>query len=167
MNEKEQEEVFKKIRLTIFDVDGVLTDGRLYYGADGEKFKVFNAKDGLGINRLAKAGHLLGIITRRESPFVLKRAKDLGIQYVYQGCMEKGVAFEALRKELGLDYEQIAYMGDDFIDLPVLELVGLPACPKDAMPYVQKQCKFVSQFCGGMGAARELCDRIWEAQYSC
>ena len=167
MQKKAQEEIFKKIRLTVFDVDGVLTDGRLYYGAEGEFFKVFNARDGLGINRLAKAGHLFGIITGLKSPFVTKRAKDLGIQHVYQGRMEKLSTFEALRKDLGLEYEQIAYMGDDFIDSPVLERVGLPACPKDAMPCVQKQCKFISQFKGGMGAARELCDRIWEAQYSC
>ena len=167
MQKKELEEFFKKIRLTIFDVDGVLTDGRLYYGADGEVFKVFNARDGLGISRLAKAGHLLGIITGRESPFVIKRAKDLGIQYVYQGRMEKLDTFEALRKDLGLEYTQIAYMGDDFIDLPVLERVGMPACPKDSIPCVQQQCKFVSQFGGGMGAARELCDYIWEAQYRC
>ncbi|MGX8716693.1 MAG: KdsC family phosphatase [bacterium] len=167
MQENELRGVLKKIRLTIFDVDGVLTDGRLYYGTEGEFFKVFNAKDGLGISRLAKAGHLLGIITGRESPFVLKRAKDLGIQYVYQGRMEKLSTFETLRKDLGLAYDQIAYMGDDFIDLPVLERVGLPACPKDAMPYVKERCKLVSQFGGGMGAARELCDLIWEAQYSC
>ncbi len=167
MQEKVLEEVFKKIKLTIFDVDGVLTDGRLYYSADGEFFKVFNAKDGLGISRLVKAGHLFGIITGRESPFVIKRAKDLGIQYVYQGRLEKLATFESLRKDLGLEYEQIAYMGDDFIDSPILERVGLSACPKDAMPCVQKQCKFISQFGGGMGAARELCDRIWEAQHSC
>lgn len=167
MQKKELEEICKKIRLTIFDVDGVLTDGRLYYSAEGEFFKVFNAKDGLGISRLAKVGHQLGIITGRESPFVIKRAKDLGIQHVYQGRMEKLDTFESLRKDLRLEYEQIAYMGDDFIDLPVLERVGLSACPKDAMPYVQQQCKFISQFGGGMGAARELCDHIWEAQYSC
>ena len=167
MQEYELRSILKNVRLTIFDVDGVLTDGRLYYGTEGEFFKVFNAKDGLGISRLAKAGHLFGIITGRESPFVLKRAKDLGIQYVYQGRMEKLATFEALRKDLELSYEQIAYMGDDFIDLPVLERVGLSACPKDAMPCVKEQCKFVSQFGGGMGAARELCDLIWEAQYSC
>ena len=167
MQNKKQKGIFKKIRLTVFDVDGVLTDGRLYYGVDGDFFKVFNAKDGLGITRLSNAGHLFGIITGRESPFVLKRAKDIGIKYVFQGHLEKLPVFEALRKDLGLDYEQIAYMGDDFIDLPILERVGLAACPKDAMLCVQKQCNFISQFGGGMGAARELCDLIWEAQYSC
>ena len=107
MQNKERKGIFKKIRLTVFDVDGVLTDGRLYYGVDGDFFKVFNAKDGLGITRLSNAGHLFGIITGRESPFVLKRAKDIGIKYVFQGCLEKLPVFEALRKDLGLDYEQM------------------------------------------------------------
>ena len=155
----------QKIRLVIFDVDGVLTDGSLYYGPDGEFFKVFNAKDGLGISRLAKNGYELGIITGRESPFVLKRAKDLGIQHVYQKKMEKLPVFEELRAKLNLNYDQIAYMGDDWIDVPVLKLVGCAACPKDAMPCAKEVCNFCSQYNGGRGAARELCDAIWEAQH--
>ena len=155
----------KKIRLVIFDVDGVLTDGSLYYGPDGEFFKVFNAKDGLGISRLAKNGYELGIITGRESPFVLKRAKDLGIQHVYQKKMEKLPVFEELRAKLNLNYDQIAYMGDDWIDIPILKLVGCAACPKDAMPCAKEVCNFCSQYNGGRGAARELCDAIWEAQH--
>ncbi len=155
----------KKIRLVIFDVDGVLTDGSLYYGPEGEFFKVFNAKDGLGISRLAKNGYELGIITGRESPFVLRRAKDLGIQHVYQKKMEKLPVFEELRAKLNLNYDQIAYMGDDWIDVPVLKLVGCAACPKDAMPCAKEVCNFCSQYNGGRGAARELCDAIWEAQH--
>ena len=165
MELKDQKLILEKVRLVIFDVDGVLTDGRLYYGVDGECFKVFNAKDGLGISRLTKNGYSVGIITGRESPFVLKRAEDLGIQYVYQKRMEKIPAFEELRKKLNLDYEQIAYMGDDWIDVPILELVGCAACPKDAMPCAKKVCNFFSQYNGGCGAARELCDAIWEAQH--
>jgi len=155
----------KKIRLVIFDVDGVLTDGSLYYGPEGEFFKIFNAKDGLGISRLAKNGYELGIITGRESPFVLKRAKDLGIQHVYQKKMEKLPVFEELRAKLNLNYDQIAYMGDDWIDIPILKLVGCAACPKDAMPCTKEVCNFCSQYNGGRGAARELCDAIWEAQH--
>ena len=155
----------KKIRLVIFDVDGVLTDGSLYYGPDGEFFKVFNAKDGLGISRLAKNGYELGIITGRESPFVLRRAKDLGIQHVYQKKMEKLPVFEELRAKLNLNYDQIAYMGDDWIDVPILKLVGCAACPKDAMPCAKEVCNFCSQYNGGHGSARELCDAIWEAQH--
>lgn len=155
----------QKIRLIIFDVDGVLTDGSLYYGPEGEFFKVFNAKDGLGISRLAKNGYELGIITGRESPFVLRRAKDLGIPHVYQKKMEKLPVFEELRAKLNLNYDQIAYMGDDWIDVPILKLVGCAACPKDAMPCAKEVCNFFSQYNGGRGAARELCDAIWEAQH--
>ena len=151
----------QKIRLIIFDVDGVLTDGSLYYGPEGEFFKVFNAKDGLGISRLAKNGYELGIITGRESPFVLRRAKDLGIPHVYQKKMEKLPVFEELRAKLNLNYDQIAYMGDDWIDVPILKLVGCAACPKDAMPCAKEVCNFFSQYNGGHGAARELCDAIW------
>ena len=158
--------IFQKIRLVIFDVDGVLTDGKLYYDAKGECLKVFNAKDGLGIRRLTKNNFQVAIITGRESPFVLKRASDLGIQYVYQNKMDKLPSFEVLRKILSLDYHQIAYMGDDRIDLPVMELVGCAACPNDALPCVKKICHFVSHFNGGCGAAREFCDLIWEAQHS-
>ena len=161
------QDVLKNIKLIIFDVDGVLTNGNLYYGPDGECFKVFNAKDGLGISRLTKAGFPIAIITGRESSFVKKRAEDLGIQHVYQGKLKKIPAFEDLKNKLGLLEQQIAYMGDDFIDLPVMQRVGLAACPKDAMPYIQGFCHFVSQFNGGMGAARELCDLVWESQHSC
>ncbi len=157
--------VLKKIQLIIFDVDGVLTDGRLYYGSEGECFKVFNVKDGLGISRMVKNGYDIGIITGRQSPFVLKRAKDLGIQHVYQNKLEKIPAFEELRNQLNLNYDQIAYMGDDWIDMPILKLVGCAACPKDAMPCVKEVCNFFSQYDGGCGAARELCDAIWNAQH--
>lgn len=165
MDLEERKSMLERIRLIVLDVDGVLTDGSLYYGVEGECFKVFNAKDGLGISRLAKNGYSLGIITGRQSPFVLKRAKDLGIQHVYQNRLEKIPPFEELRAKLNLDYDQIAYMGDDWIDIPILKLVGCAACPKDAMPCVKEVCNFFSQYDGGRGAVRELCDAIWEAQH--
>ncbi len=163
----ELKELLLKIRLVIFDVDGVLTDGSLYYGPEGEMFKVFNAKDGLGIRRLVDCGMQVGIITGRESSFVLQRAKDLGIQHVYQKKMDKKPVFLELCQKLSLTPDQVAYMGDDFIDLPVLEEVSVRACPSDAMPYVKEVCNFISQYRGGCGAARELCDCIWEAQQLC
>ena len=164
---KELLQIFQKIRLVIFDVDGVLTDGKLFYGENGECLKVFNARDGLGIRRLIQYGFQVAIITGRESSFVLKRAKDLGIQNVYQNRMEKLAPFEELRSKLSLDYAQVAYMGDDWIDLPVMKIVGCAACPNDAMPCVKRVAHFTSCFNGGCGAAREFCDAIWEAQHSC
>ena len=161
---KELQDLFKKVRLVIFDVDGVLTDGSLYYGPEGEAFKAFNAKDGLGIYRLITKGIEVGIITGRQSTFVLKRAEDLGIKHVYQKKMDKKPVFLELCKKLSLRPDQVAYMGDDVIDLSVLEEVAVRACPADAMPCVKKICNFIAQNKGGRGAARELCDCILEAQ---
>lgn len=160
-------EILKGIRLIIFDVDGVLTDGRLYYGEKGECFKSFNAKDGLGISRLVKNGYEVAIITGRESVFVTQRALDLGIQHVFQGKLEKLSVFKGLIHQLKISPKQVAYMGDDFIDMPVMQEVACAACPSDAMPYVKEICNFVAQRKGGCGAARELCDAIWMAQHSC
>lgn len=156
--------LFQKVRLVIFDVDGVLTDGSLYYGPDGEAFKAFNAKDGLGIHQLVKSGIEVGIITGRVSSFVSKRAEDLGIRHVYQKKMDKKPVFLELCKKLSLSPNQVAYMGDDIVDLPILEEVGIRACPADAMPCVKKICNFIAHNKGGRGAARELCDYILEAQ---
>lgn len=161
---KELLDLFKKVRLIVFDVDGVLTDGRLYYGPEGEAFKAFNAKDGLGIRRLIMSGLQVGFITGRESVFVSKRAEDLGIQHVYQNKMDKKPVFLELCQKLSLTPSQVAYMGDDFIDMPVLEEVAIRACPADAMPCVKEVCNFIARNNGGCGAARELCDCIWEAQ---
>ena len=121
---EELRDLFQKVRLVIFDVDGVLTDGSLYYGPDGEAFKAFNAKDGLGIHRLIKSGIEVGIITGRVSSFVSRRAEDLGIRHVYQKKMDKKPVFLELCEKLALRPDQVAYMGDDIIDLPVLEEAG-------------------------------------------
>lgn len=161
---EELRDLFQKVRLVIFDVDGVLTDGSLYYGPDGEAFKAFNAKDGLGIHRLVKSGIEVGIITGRVSSFVSKRAEDLGIRHVYQKKMDKKPVFFELCEKLSLRPDQVAYMGDDIIDLPVLEEVAIRACPADAMSCVKKICNFIAHNNGGRGAARELCDCILEAQ---
>lgn len=154
----------KKIQLIIFDVDGILTDGRLYYGADGECMKVFHAKDGYGIRGAKAHGYQLAIITARESLFVQKRAEDLGIEHIFQNAKDKKPAFEKLCQDLKLDYEQVAYMGDDVLDLPVIDLVGFAACPADAWPTVKSHCDWVSCYKGGHGAAREFCDLIVQSK---
>lgn len=164
MSFEDLKERLKQIRLGIFDVDGVLTDGRLYYGPEGDCMKAFNAKDGLGIVRLIKAGLQTAIITGRTSPFVARRAADLGIQHVYQKKMEKLPAFEELLQTLNLKPEQAAYMGDDIIDLPVMQRVGVAACPQDAIEDVKQISHFISKYNGGCGAVRELCECILKAQ---
>ncbi|MDR0647238.1 MAG: HAD-IIIA family hydrolase [Puniceicoccales bacterium] len=156
--------ILRKIRLIAFDVDGVLTDGRLYYGAHGECMKVFHAKDGYSIKLALTYGYHMAIITGRKSVFVEKRADDWGIKHVFQGIHDKQPVFEALCKELNIGYEQTAYMGDDVLDMPVLKLVGFATCPKDAMPVVKKSCHWISKYKGGLGAARELCDLILSAR---
>lgn len=161
------QERLSKIKLVIFDVDGVLTDGKIYCGVNGECMKVFNTKDNLGITRLRSTGMEFGIITGRESTFVKDYAATRDIQYVYQKTCDKLPIFEDLRKKLGLSNEEVAYMGDDLIDVPVMEHVGFAGCPADAMPCVKKIAHFISQYNGGCGAAREFCDLIFETQHPC
>ncbi|MDR2769638.1 MAG: HAD-IIIA family hydrolase [Puniceicoccales bacterium] len=156
--------MLSKIRLIAFDVDGVLTDGRIYYGAQGECMKVFHSKDGYSIRLARTHGYHLAIITARKSVFVEKRAADLGIQHVFQDIQDKQPIFEALCKELNIDCEQTAYMGDDVLDIPILKLAGFATCPQDAMPIVKKSCHWISKYKGGLGAARELCDLILSAR---
>ncbi|MDR0393355.1 MAG: HAD-IIIA family hydrolase [Puniceicoccales bacterium] len=156
--------ILRKIRLIAFDVDGVLTDGRIYYGAQGECMKVFNSKDGYGIRLARTQGYHLAIITARKSVFVEKRAADWGLKHVFQDIQDKRPVFEALCKELNIDYEQTTYMGDDALDIPVLKLAGFATCPQDAMPIVKKSCHWISKYKGGLGAARELCDLILSAR---
>lgn len=153
-----------KIKLVILDVDGVLTDGALYYGAEGELMKAFNVRDGLGIRLLLEHGISVAIITGRTSKIVEARAQELGIAYVYQGRLNKLQALEELSAHLQLDFSQMAFMGDDIIDLPILSRVGLAAIPKNAHPAVQAYSHFISGYKGGRGAVRELADFILSAQ---
>ena len=115
----------KAIKLAVFDVDGVLTDGKLYFLPDGSEFKTFNTLDGQGIKMLMRSGVRTAIISGRKTPVVEKRARDLGIQHLYQGREDKLVVLDELLAELGLHYEQVAYLGDDLPDLPVIRRVGL------------------------------------------
>ena len=154
----------KGIKLVIFDIDGVMTDGSLSYLEDGTELKTFNAKDGQGIVMLNKAGIKTAIITAKESPVVLKRAEILGITKVFTGQKNKITAFNSLLDEFQVSKEETAYMGDDYPDLCVLKEAGLSSCPNDAIDDIKKEVAFISSYNGGRGAVRELCDFILKAK---
>jgi 3-deoxy-D-manno-octulosonate 8-phosphate phosphatase (KDO 8-P phosphatase) len=154
----------RKIRVVIFDVDGVLTDGSLYLTDDGEEIKAFNSHDGHGIKMLKASGVKVAIITGRESRCVDLKAKDWGVTLVYQGAKIKLPVFEALLEKLELDASACAYVGDDLIDLPVLLRCGLAICVPAAPALVKKHVDYVTQLEGGRGAAREICEMIMQAQ---
>jgi 3-deoxy-D-manno-octulosonate 8-phosphate phosphatase (KDO 8-P phosphatase) len=153
-----------RVRLMIFDVDGVLTDGSLHFGADGEVIKAFNVLDGHGIKLLQRSGVLTAIISARQSPIVLKRATDLGIAHVMQGIHDKGLAFEQLLRDTNVAKEDCGFVGDDVIDLPILSRVGFAASVPNGHAEVRSRVHYVTQASGGRGAARELCDFILHAQ---
>ena len=154
----------KKIKLVIFDVDGVLTDGGIYIGAQGELYKPFYCRDGLGISLAHKYGLQTAIITGRKSEQVAFRAKELGISHVFQGHSDKRDAYDELKELTGLKDAQIAYIGDDLIDLPIMLQVGLPMAVADAIPDVRMHSLVVSCCPGGRGAVRELLEFIFKAQ---
>ncbi len=152
------------VRLMIFDVDGVLTDGGLFYGDEGEVFKRFNALDGHGIKMMQQYGTAAAIITARQSPYVLRRARDLGIAHVFQGIHDKRQAFEQLLQQVQLGPQDCGYLGDDIIDLPVLTRVGFKACVANGHREVKSRSDYVTQATGGNGAVREICDLVLAAQ---
>lgn len=152
------------IRLVVLDVDGVLTDSKIVYNSEGEEIKAFNIKDGLGISLGVRSGLQFGIITARESAMVNRRAKELGIAHVIQNTRTKLPALEALMAELGLESEQVAYVGDDLPDLPCLERVGLSACPADAAREVKARARLVSNYPAGQGAVREIIEFILDSR---
>ncbi len=152
------------IRLVIFDVDGVLTDGRLYFGAEGDEYKTFHVRDGLGMNMLQASDVSIGIITARRSKAVALRMEALGVEYVYQGQQNKVPAFEDLLKKAQLEPKQVAYVGDDIIDLPIMRRVGLAIAVADAEEQVKQQSHWQTVRNGGCGAARDACELIMKAQ---
>jgi 3-deoxy-D-manno-octulosonate 8-phosphate phosphatase (KDO 8-P phosphatase) len=152
------------IKLVIFDVDGVLTDGRLFFGDDGQEYKSFHARDGLGMKLLLKSGVDIGIITARSSELVKHRMNNLGIQHVYQGRLDKLAAFEELTAKLKLDAQSVAYVGDDIVDLPVMRRVGLAITVQDGHPLVVEHSHWQTPHGGGAGAARDVCELIMRAQ---
>lgn len=152
------------IRLLICDVDGVMSDGLIYMGNQGEELKSFNVRDGYGIRCLLTSDIEVAIITGRNAKLLEDRAKTLGIRHLYQGQSDKLLAFNELLDTLSLQAHQVAYIGDDLIDWPVMEKVGLSVAVKDAHPILLPKADYVTQIAGGRGAVRELCDLILLAQ---
>ena len=154
----------RAIRLAIFDVDGVLTDGRLYFMPDGTEFKSFNTLDGHGIKMLMASGVETAIISGRKSPLVERRAANLGIKHLIQGREDKLTALNELRQIIPVEMHQIAHLGDDLPDLPVMRRVGLGMAVASADGFVREHAHGVTRAVGGAGAAREFCELIMQAQ---
>lgn len=153
-------ERLKKIRLLLLDVDGVMTDGRIIFDNHGVETKAFDVKDGHGLKLLQRAGLKVGIITGRESEVVRFRARELGIDILHQGAKSKLEPYLEAVGELGLRDEEVAYVGDDLVDLPILRRVGFAATVADAVEEVKPLVHYVTARCGGRGAVREVCDLI-------
>ena len=154
----------RRIRLLILDVDGVLTDGRMHFSGGGDDAKSFHAHDGHGIKMLIASGVPVAIITSRSSPLVARRAGELGIEHLYQGQSDKRIAYAELRERFGLATDQVAYVGDDVIDLPVMCRCGLAVATHDARPQVAHLAHWQSRCRGGYGAVRDVTDLLMAAQ---
>jgi 3-deoxy-D-manno-octulosonate 8-phosphate phosphatase (KDO 8-P phosphatase) len=154
----------KKVRMLVLDVDGILTDGRIYYGNDGEELKAFIIKDGLGIKLLQRSGIAVAIITGRQSNIVARRAAELGIDEIVQGREDKREALLELCGRTGIELEECAYMGDDLPDLSAINTAGLGLTVADANKTVQTAADWCSQLPGGSGAVREACEFILTAR---
>ncbi|PAV25337.1 HAD family hydrolase [Tamilnaduibacter salinus] len=151
------------IRLLALDVDGVMTDGKLYFSASGDEIKAFHSLDGQGIKQLQSAGITVAVITGRQSPLTERRMQDLGITHLRQGRSDKAAALRELLDELSLSPDAVAYMGDDLPDLGAIRLAGLGASVPNGHWYVRAQADFCTETAGGDGAVRELCDLILQA----
>ena len=152
------------VRLVAFDVDGVLTDGGLYVGDNGVEYKAFYSRDGHGMRMLMDSGIDIGIITGRTSQLVGDRMKSLGVKHVYQGHREKRPAFESLMEATGYSAEEIAFVGDDVMDLPVMRCAGLAIAVADAHPLVVEHAHWQTPNPGGRGAVRDVCELVMKAQ---
>lgn len=154
----------KKIKLLILDIDGVCTDGKLYFNEQGETLKVFHVHDGLGMKLLQKSGVIIAVISARNSAAVNYRLQSLGITQVYQGQENKLIAFEKILQELQLTEDDVAYLGDDLPDLPIIRRVGLGMCVANANQHVKQHAHHITTQSGGNGAVREVCELIMQAQ---
>jgi 3-deoxy-D-manno-octulosonate 8-phosphate phosphatase (KDO 8-P phosphatase) len=154
----------RPIQLVIFDVDGVLTDGRLYYSETGEELKAFSTQDGAAIKMLAATGVVVAIITGRSSKLVERRAHELGIAHLYQGASDKAKALDQLTHQTGIVRARIAHVGDDVPDLPLFNRVGLAISVPGAHPEVVARADYVTQAPPGLGAVREVCHLVMVAQ---
>lgn len=155
-----------RVRLAIFDVDGVLTNGQLFLGPHGEEFKQFHVRDGQGLVMLRDSGVLLAVITGRTSQVVATRMQELGVHYVYQGQRDKLQALTSVLKECGCELHDVCYVGDDLPDIPIMKRVGLPVAVADAHAEVVSIARWQTKLSGGAGAAREVCELIMQAQGS-
>ena len=153
-----------RIKLLVLDVDGIMTDGGLYYTESGEIIKKFNVKDGLGIKRLINAGVEVAIISANSSEATLHRANRLNVKHVFINAKDKLAILKDLCEQLNISLGEVASMGDDLSDLPVMQAVGLPITVADAMPENISCAQYVTAKSGGQGAVREVCDRIIKAQ---
>jgi 3-deoxy-D-manno-octulosonate 8-phosphate phosphatase (KDO 8-P phosphatase) len=153
-----------RIKLMVFDIDGVLTDGSLWYGDEGEVFKRFHAHDGHGLKMMLSSGICVALITGRTSKIVSLRAAELGIADVMQDVRDKGQALSELVSRQFLSFEEVGFMGDDLIDIPAMQKVGFAASVPDAPPYIAQAAHWVSSKAGGHGAVRECCDLILASQ---
>ena len=155
-----------RIKLVVFDVDGVLTDGSLYLGEDRQEFKAFYSRDGHGMKMLKESGVELGIITGRSAKLVADRMASLGVEHVYQGQADKRAAFEHLLQKVGIGPDEAAYVGDDVVDLPAMLWAGLSIAVADAHPEVVKHAHWLTPSRGGRGAVRDVCEFVMQAQGS-
>lgn len=157
---KEQIKKASLVKAIFFDVDGVLTDGRIVYDDAGREIKSFNVKDGLIISYLKKAGIITGAISGRESPAVARRCAELKVDFCHQGIIDKAMVFEKLIKHYKLKPKEVAYIGDDINDLPVFRLAGFTVCPSDTYDYLKEQVDLVTSAKGGNGVLREIGDLV-------
>ncbi|MCG8379396.1 MAG: HAD-IIIA family hydrolase [Proteobacteria bacterium] len=164
MDKKTILNIASNIKLAVFDVDGVLTDGRLILGENGNEYKCFNVRDGHGLVMLLESGCKIAVITARSSNIVAERMASLGIEYVYQGEKDKGARLLKLINDLGYTRDDVTYVGDDVIDLPAMTKVGLPIAVADAHPEVKSFAIWTTEQAGGQGAVREVCELIMQAQ---
>ncbi|HEV7136695.1 MAG TPA: HAD-IIIA family hydrolase [Steroidobacteraceae bacterium] len=153
-----------RVRLLVLDVDGVLTDGRLYYGVRGETLKVFHVRDGLGLKLLAAAGIKIAVISGRRSSMTAKRCRELGVRHLLQGVNDKLAAFDRLRARLKVASSECACVGDDLPDVPLMRAVGVSFAVADAHPEARSAARVITRLPGGSGAVREVCDYLLEAR---
>jgi 3-deoxy-D-manno-octulosonate 8-phosphate phosphatase (KDO 8-P phosphatase) len=154
-----------RIRLLVLDVDGVLTDGRLYYGPRGEALKVFHARDGAGLQQLRAAGVVIAVISGRRSPMTRRRCRELGIRHVIQGVADKQAALQRLCARLAIEPAACACIGDDTPDVPMMRAAGLAFAVADAHEAARRAAHVVTVLPGGCGAVREVCDRLLAARH--
>ncbi len=162
--EQELQAKAQKIKLAIFDIDGVFTDGKITYNEHGAEIKSFHVHDGIGIKLLMQSGIEIAIITSRQSPIVSQRMQELGVKHVYQDCRDKLIVFKALLKKNKLTPDQVAFVGDDLPDLAAMQQAGLGIAVANSVDIVREHADWQTQTKGGKGAVREVCEMIMQAQ---